>query len=65
MVTKEQKIKELDENIYKVREIYDMAFIYNLNDKFQTELSRKRTEYLGGVWQTLGAIRNELIENNE
>ena len=65
MVTKEQKIKELDDSIYKVREIYDMAFIYNLNDKFQTALSRKCTDYLGGVWQTLGAIRDELIEDNE
>lgn len=65
MVTKEQKIKELDESIYKVREIYDMAFIYNLNDKFRTALSRKCTDYLGGVWQTLGAIRDELIEDNE
>lgn len=67
MVTKEQKIKELDESIYKVREIYDMAFDYNQNDKFRTELqlSLKCTDYLGGVWQTLSAIRDELIEDND
>ena len=65
MVTKEQKIEEINESIYKVREIFDMAFDYNQNDKFRTELSLKCTDYLGGVWQTLGAIRDELIEDNE
>lgn len=65
MITKEQKIEEINESIYKVKEIYDMAFDYNRNDKFRTELSLKCTDYLGGVWQTLGAIRDELTENNE
>lgn len=65
MVTKEQKIKELDESIYKVREIHDMAFDYNQNDKFRTELSLKCADYLGGVWQTLGAIRDEITPEEE
>ena len=64
MVTKEQKISELDKAIYMVRELFDIAFDYNRNDKFRTELSRKCTEYLGDVWQTLGAIKEELIEDN-
>jgi len=65
MVTKEQKIEEINESIYKVREIFDMAYDYNQNDNFRTELSRKCADYLVGVWQTLGAIRDELIEDNE
>ena len=65
MVTKEQKVREIDESIYRVREIYDMAFDYNQNDKFRTELSLKCTDYLGYVWQTLCAIKDELIEDNE
>jgi len=65
MVTKEQKIEEINESIYKVREIFDMAYDYNQNDNFQTELSRKCTDYLVGVWQTLGAIRDELIKDDE
>ena len=65
MVTKEQKIEEINESICKVREIFDIAFDYNQNDNFRTELSQKCTEYLSDVWQTLGAIRDELIEDNE
>ncbi len=65
MVTKEEKIEEINESIYKVREIFDMAFDYNQNDNFRTELSRKCTDYLSDVWQTLSAIRDELIEDNE
>lgn len=63
MVTKEQKIEEINESIYKVRELFEMAFEYNQNDKSQTELSQKCTDYLGDVWKTLSAIRDELIED--
>ena len=62
MVTKEQKIAELNEAIYQVQELFDMAFDYNQNDKWRTELSQKCTTYLSGVWQTLSAIRDELAD---
>lgn len=63
MVTKEQKIEEINESIYKVQEIYDMAFVYNQDEFRNSELSMKCTDYLGGVCQTLSAIRDELIED--
>lgn len=61
-MTKGQKIDEINDSISKVRELFDIAFEYNRNDDNRTELSQKCTTYLGGIWQTLGAIRDELIE---
>ena len=61
-MTKEQKIDEINDSISKVRELFDIAFEYNRNDDNRTELSQKCTTYLGDIWQTLGAIRDELIE---
>ena len=62
-MTKEQEaIEEINESIDKVRELFDLAFDYNQNDKFRTELSQKCTDYLVDVEQTLGAILDELIE---
>ena len=61
-MTKEQKIDEINDSISKVQELFDIAFEYNKNDDNRTELSQKCTTYLGDIWQTLGAIRDEFIE---
>lgn len=53
-------INELNDCIYKVRELFDIAFDYNQNDKLRTELSQKCTDYLVDVEQTLAAIRDKL-----
>lgn len=59
---KEHKIDEINDSISKIRELFDIAFEYNRNDDDRTELSQKCTTYLGDVWQTLSAIRDEFIE---
>ena len=61
-MTKGQKIDEINDSISKVRELFDSAFEYNRNDDDRTELSQKCTTYLEDIWQTLSAIRDELIE---
>ena len=61
-MTKGQKIDEINDSISKVRELFDIAFEYNRNDDDRTELSQKCTTYLEDIWQTLSAIRDELIE---
>lgn len=61
-MTKEQEIDEINSSISKVRELFDIAFEYNRNDDNRTELSQKCTTYLGEVWQTLAAIRDEVID---
>lgn len=56
-------IREIDDSISKVRELFDIAFEYNKNDDNRTELSQKCTTYLVDVRQILGAIRDKLIED--
>lgn len=58
-MTKEAIINEIDETLSKGRELFDIAFEYNMSDKTRSELSQKCTSYLVGMLQTLGAIKDE------
>ncbi len=51
-----QAIEEINSEIPKVRELFDIAYEYNKKDSTRTELSQKCTTYLADVWQTLSAI---------
>lgn len=62
-MTNDKKINGLNDAISKIRDLFDVAFEYNKYDESRTELSQKCTTYLVGVWQTLAALRDELIED--
>lgn len=51
-----QAIEEINSEIPKIHELFDIAYKYNQEDSTRTELSQKCTTYLLDVWQTLGAI---------
>lgn len=51
-----QAVEEINSEIPKVRELFDIAYEYNKKDPTRTELSQKCTTYLADVWQTLSAI---------
>lgn len=51
-----QAIEEINSEIPKIHELFDIAYEYNKEDSTRTELSQKCTTYLLDIWQTLGAI---------
>ena len=55
-----QAIEEINSEIPKVHELFDIAYEYNKKDSTRTELSQKCTTYLLDVWQTLGAVVDNL-----
>ena len=69
-----QAVEEINSEIPKIHELFDIAYEYNKEDSTRTELSQKCTTYLLDMWQTLGAIvdnypsvenKGEWIESKE
>lgn len=60
---KKGEIEEIDDAISKIHELFDIAWEYNQSEESRTELSQKCTTYLTDVWQTIGAIKEEMIED--
>lgn len=56
-----QAIEEINSEIPKIHELFDIAYEYNKEDSTRTELSQKCTTYLLDVWQTLGAIVDNFL----
>lgn len=51
-----QAVEEINSEIPKIHELFDIAYEYNQEDSTRTELSQKCITYLLDIWQTLGAI---------